>query len=566
MLNYKAQAIAVINKLEMYARINRFSEQHNALLATPASMEALDLLEYALRRSNNSRTEDNHVYGTYRYFSVLARYNWTESAYFHEMQSCFNELNAYRFPSASSVRAEFSRQLDERREAANQPHALVSMLASILCNHRPWFHREYFNSGGNMHPAVFKAWDLAEPANWHQLVMEWPHESKQGAHMVAYTRDEKYGEADRQLVLSVSKYLTRHFPTLNSNVIRDISGMYAEAKFGIVRTMPEMLDIVMYGPSSCMSGEAHEFSASDGHHPYEVYDPQYGWHMAYIKEGNKYTGRALLNDNVWVRTYRGRPDSRYSDTDERLNSWLREQGYSKADGWGGFSVARISVSNSCGILAPYIDGRERDLSERDSGRFKIVNNGEGEYHCSETNGSADERNPCTCACCGTHMSEDDSHGVGRHCDEQVCEDCYSNDYTLVYGRRGEEYSVPNSDAIEVDGEWYHDEWLSDNDIVELHDGSYAHSDNTVYVESEDAHYRDDDERVVYTQAGEHEMRSDCVELANGEWCLTDEAWCCGHTGDYYTNDEVAGVNTVCGKLVHPDHADQYQAQQELPLE
>lgn len=565
MLNYKAQAIAVINKLEMYARINRFSEQHNALLATPASLEALDRLEYQLRKSNNSRTEDNHVYGTYRYFSVLARHNWTESAYFHEMQSCFNDLNAYRFPSAQSKYAEFSRQLDERREAANQPHALVSMLVKILYKHRPWFAREFDRSNGAMHPAIMKAWDLAEPADWHELVMQWPHESKQGAHMIAYTRDEKYGEADRQLTLSVSKYLTRHFPTLNSNVIRDISGMYAEAKFGIVRTMPEMLDIVVNGPSSCMSGEAHEFSASDGHHPYEVYDPQYGWHMAYIKEGDRYTGRALLNDKLWVRTYRGRPDSRYSDTDERLNSWLREQGYSKADGWGGFSVARINISNRGGILAPYIDGHDRDLEERDSSRLKIVSCG-GEYYCGNTDGSADERNSFTCDCCGTRMSEDDSHGVGRHCDEQVCPDCYSSEYTLVYGRRGEEYAVLNSDAVEVDGEWYHDEWLSDNEIVELHDGEYCRQDNAVYVQSAGEWYLADDERVVYTQAGEHEMRSDCVELANGEWCLTDEAWCCDHTGDYYANDDETGVATMCGKLVHPDHADQYETQQELPLE
>jgi hypothetical protein len=556
MLNYKAQATAIVNKMEMYARIHRFSEHHNALLETPNDMYALERLEHAIRhRSSTNRTEDNYVYEVYYYFRRLASYEWTDSTYFNEIQSNYDSLNEYRFPPASKVRAEFARHLEERAHAADQPLTLVNTLARILRNHRPWFSREWHNSNGELHPAVFKAWDVAEPADWHQLVMEWPHVSKQGAHMVAYTRDEKYGEADRQLAGTVSKYLTRHFPALNSNVIRDISGMYTEAEFGIVRTMPEMLDIVIHGPESCMSGEASEFREADGHHPYEVYDPQYGWHMAYVKEGGKYTGRALLNDTTWVRTYRRRDGHTYSDTDERLNSWLREQGYSKADGWRGFSVARICISNNCGILAPYIDGHERDLSQRDSGRFKIVSN--GEYHCSNTDGSADERNSCTCDCCGTRMSEDDSHGVGRHCDSQVCPDCYSDEYTTVYGRRGEEYSVHNDNAIEVDGEWYHDEWLSDNNIVELHNGEYTHHDNAVYIESQGEYYPAESELICYTQDGEYEMRDDCVELENGEWCLEDEAWCCDHTGDYYANSDVAGVTTMCGKLVHPDHAEHY---------
>jgi hypothetical protein len=384
--------------------------------------------------------------------------------------------------------------------------------------------------------------------------------------MIAYTRDEKYGEADRQLVGTVSKYLTRHFPALNSNVIRDISGMYTEAEFGFVHTMPEMLDIIVNGPPSCMSGEDEEFNESGDHHPYEVYDPALGWHMAYVREGGKYTGRVLLNEKIWVRTYRRKEYSdSYSDTDERLNSWLREQGYSKVDDWVGYSFKLIRISNNCGFLAPYLDGGNKDVII-DCDTLEIVSSGSGEYRCGETNGDAEALNSCTCPHCGDSCDEDDMFSVGRHGDVQVCRSCYENGFTRVYGRRGEEYAVPNDDAIEVGGDWYHDEYLGDNGIVQLHDGEYCGDGDAVYIESQGEWYREDDERVVYTQDGEYELRDDCVELENGEWCLEDEAWCCDHTGDYYANSDVAGVTTMCGKLVHPDHADKYVAQQELPLE
>jgi hypothetical protein len=290
-----------------------------------------------------------------------------------------------------------------------------------------------------------------------------------------------------------------------------------------------LLDIIVNGPPSCMSGEEREFSESDDRHPYEVYDPSLGWHMAYVREGGKYTGRVLLNDKTWVRTYRRKEyDHGYSDTDERLNSWLREQGYNKSDDWVGFSFKRIRVGNSCGFLAPYLDctsGGNRDVTI-DGNTLRIVRSGSGEYCCGETNGEAEERNPCTCPCCGERTHEDDLCSVGRHGDEQVCSHCYENDYTTVYGRRGEHYAVPNADAIEVGGEWYHDAWLVDNDIVQLYDGEYICLGDAVYIESQSEYYPSESELICYTQDGEYELRDDCVELENGEWCLTDDAWQC----------------------------------------
>jgi hypothetical protein len=153
----------------------------------------------------------------------------------------------------------------------------------------------------------------------------------------------------------------------------------------------------------------------------------------------------------------------------------------------------------------------------------------------------------------------------------VCSNCYENDYTVVYGRRGEQYAVPNDDAIEADGEYYDPEWLSDNGIVELHTGDYTHSDNATWIESESAYYPSESDDICFTKAGEYELRDDCVELDDGEYCLESDAWCCEHSGEWYEND-VDSMTTKCGKRIHEDYADEYilegadAAQQELPLE
>jgi hypothetical protein len=80
----------------------------------------------------------------------------------------------------------------------------------------------------------------------------------------------------------------------------------------------------------------------------------------------------------------------------------------------------------------------------------------------------------------------------------------------------------------------------------------------VYINSQGAYYPSESELICYTQDGEYELRDDCVELENGEWCLSEEAWCCDHTGDYYANSDETPVATKCGKLIHPDHVSEYE--------
>ena len=558
-MQYKAKADAIMMAMEMYARFGGFYAEHSAFMAQPDSSHLRSqLTDKAQKNPRSNLNEDRLVGYVYSYYQRLALSEFNYEYDFKHLLSNMQELQDHRFPKPKP-QAYYDDLFADNLRNMKRPKRVVKDIASVLYRHRQWFAREVDNNS-SIHEAIYKAWDMAEPADVEQLVMEWPHAAKEGPHKIAYTRDEKYGEADRQLVLSVGKYLTRHFPALSSDTIRDISAMYCEAKFGFVRTMPEMLEIIKHGPGSCMSGNEAEFSQTDGRHPYEAYDPEHGWHMAYVKEGTQFTGRALLNDNTFVRTYRGNPkQSAYSDTDERLNSWLREQGYAKARNWVGFSLKRIPVSNNCGFLAPYLDGDDKDV-EVSSKALHIVGSGDGEYICNETMGDAEARGGLTCDNCDDRMHEDDSYSVYRDGSSCVCGHCYENQFTIVIGRRGETYAISNDDAIEVDGEWYDSSFLDDNEIVQLYDDEYAHVNDTVYIESCDAHYPSESELICYTQAGEYELCNDCVELENGEWCLKWDAWQCEHSGDWYACDDVDSVTTKGGKIIHPDHAHEYNLQ------
>jgi len=62
------------------------------------------------------------------------------------------------------------------------------------------------------------------------------------------------------------------------------------------------------------------------------------------------------------------------------------------------------------------------------------------------------------------------------------------------------------------------------------------------------------------------LKDNCVLLENDEYCLTDDAWQCEHSGDWYANSDCDPVTTACGKSIHEDYADEYETQAELFVE
>lgn len=412
---------------------------------------------------------------------------------------------------------------------------------------RAWFRRERHKY--HLHRAIEQiiVHYRYKPDYWQQLLLEWPHKSETDPNRLAYTRDERAGEADRQVVTSLGKYLARHFSAVPDHVIRDI---VAQHTYGggieIVNDPEAMIRAVLNGPSSCMS-KCFDIRCDDGvhRHPYAVYDPDLGWAMAVRSDPDSgILGRCLVwrdpddeSSKIFVRSYKRERDERSaSGADEAIEAWLKSQGYAKRSGWpDGTPIAEYPLYTG-GWLMPYIDGSTQNVTVTSSGMY--IEDG-GEITASDTGGRSDSNN-CTCDDCGARFNDEDEGGwVGRHEDAHVCQSCLDDCYTYVYGRRGNQYYVRNSDMVEADGEYYHDEYLCDNNIVRLADDRYTHIDNAIYIESEDAYYDVDDSDICYAEdTNRYELTHDC--------------WQCEESNAWYTTD--IDCVEIDGMSYHPDSA------------
>jgi hypothetical protein len=425
---------------------------------------------------------------------------------------------------------------------------------------REWFNQQRTRHA--LHPAVFDMMTthMYRAQDWHQLLLEWPHKSLSDPNRLAYTRDERSamhnGNSDiKAVITTIGKYLTRHFPDAPSNLIRDVVAQYTYGgTTEITKDLDRMVYAVINGPRSCMSPsfdiECHDRKER---HPYAVYDPSFGWGMAVRTDTDGMVlGRCLVHESDdgkgFVRSYKRERDySSHSGADESIEAYLQGLGYAKWRGWPDHvRIMRYPLRRE-GYLMPYIDGGNQHVDEdSDTDAFRISDY--SGWEACNTSGMLNGYS-CTCEDCGEGMDEDDSYSIGYNGDSHVGPCCIDN-YTHVYGRRGNEYYVPENDAVEVDGEWYDSEYLSDNNIVELANGDYTHSDNAVYVESRDEYYHVDDDDIVHAEnTGQYEHASDC--------------WKCTESGNWYTDDEDSVE--VDGELYHPDHAPE-PAQEELDLE
>jgi len=430
---------------------------------------------------------------------------------------------------------------------------------SVVRRHREWYFRE--SNKYPLHPAVINLLKYRRPKDWHLLLLEHPHRSTTDTTRLAYTRDERSGEADRQVVTSIGKYLMRHFD-VPDHTIRDLVAFYtmADDNIKILDKVTDIIDAVQRGPYSCMCWSSRDLvECRDGveRHPYAVYDPAYGWRMAVrIAPDGDIVGRALLNtdpngDGYWVRSYKKNTNTGggYSYADEKIEAWLKEQGYEHRSEWhDGAQLAYYETRSD--FLVPYIDGDTQRVTLTYKGALCIDD--DGEYECNNTDGAPERGGRCTCPDCGERCDEDDMHSTGYDGDHMVCESCLYDDYTCVTGRRGDEYYVPNDDAIEADGNWYDTNYLDTNNIVELSNGDYTHSDNAVRCEDDDEWYHVDDPDVIFCEYDDmYHLRDNCVETVDEGWVHQDDAWQCEGSSNWYSDNVDYVLVDYC--KYHPDH-------------
>lgn len=389
-----------------------------------------------------------------------------------------------------------------------------------------------------IHPVVIKAMEMARPDDWQQLLLEWPHRAETDPTRLAYTVNERKGDDDVQTMTTVGKYLTRHFSSLPDHAIRDLAALCGKGECKIVRTSVEMIYHLERGPKSCMQWGS---DCDPDLHPYQVYDPQYGWGMAVRVVGGETIGRALVitseGEKYFVRSYL-RNDQGYSGRDDVLEAWLREGGYEHRSEWNdGQKLRRIyDDNNNCGFIAPYIDGSNQRVSKLGSNALVMDRN--GEYECCNTDGDADEPDTIECADCGDRFDDGDGYWVGYHEDNHVCDSCNDN-YRFGRGRNGREYNFHEDNAIYIESQdaYYHGDYLSDNNIIELENGNLEHVDEALEIDGD--WYTQDDERICYFQD-------------TREWGLCEDGWQCSDSCEWYTDDtDYVEVN---GEKYHPDNA------------
>lgn len=411
---------------------------------------------------------------------------------------------------------------------------------------REWFRQQYRRH--RLHPAVNKLLELYKPADWQRVILEWPHKSLTDPNRLAYTRDEKSamyeGDSDKKAVVtSIGKYLTRHWPDVPSDLIRDI---VAEHTYGgtitITTSIDRMIEVVSGGPRSCMSN-SFEIRCADGivRHPYAVYDPSLGWSMAVRTEGDEVLGRCLIwtdpedpDTKGFVRSYKRERDERSaSGADEAIEAYLKGLGYTKWPGWRYGTPLMQYEARGSGYLMPYIDGNTQRVDSED---FTI--NDDGDLEADSTSGIADGYEH-TCEDCGEGFNDGDGYWVGGSEDRHICHACCDSNYTYAYSRRGNRAYIDCDNVVYVGGEYYDLDYLDDNDIVCLHDGEYEHRDDAVYIESEDEYYHCDDPDICWAED-------------SNQYDLCDNCWQCTESGKWYTDD--TDYVEVDGDKYHPDHA------------
>ena len=390
-----------------------------------------------------------------------------------------------------------------------------TQLLHILKASRPWFRD--LTARFNHHPALtplFNNYALSQYiTDWREMLLEWPHESKEQPGMVAYTQSEDKGVRNLQTRTSLTKYIKRHCPTMPDHVLRDFCVLYdtTAGNIEVVHDLNKIIEAVQQGPSSCMQDDSWNETDEAGNytdHPYRVYDPKYGWHMAIRKVGETIMGRCLCltdgDNKLFVRSYRKTDGN--SPTDTALEAWLANAGYSKECEWPtGTKLAY--VANQYGeTLMPYIDGDTKRIAERD-GYFMITPRGEC---CADNTDGLFQQSGYQCPDCDDYVDEDDTYSTGYHGDHSVCRGCIEDHYVMAYGRGGEQYYVHMDNANYVEG-W--DEYV-DEDYHDYHD--------VVWCEDRSEYWR------------------------------AEDCWQCQATNDWYPENYYDYVE-VDGEMYHPDH-------------
>ena len=356
----------------------------------------------------------------------------------------------------------------------------------------------------------------------HQL-----HISTEEPTRVAYFPSLRALRTDRPLRTTMGKYLTKYAKMFNLDelAIKTITEKHTaicRARTGWTVKYVEHDDpngwVSVYSSDkvgSCMRGEsavrvyAHEKSVL---------------RLAYAADGNgDVIARCIVRDDEhkgWLRTY---PDHNGSAEGRFLLDSIKTAGYVDQITLDGVLLRAIEANG--GYVCPYLDcgaDGSQTVSVVSIDGNTYLEAGGGDINADNTNGYTATQHSCDC--CGDSVgSEDDLNWI--ECEEQyVCEYCRDNAYTYAYGSGRHQEYYRSGDCIEVNGEYYHENYLSDHGIYACEiSGEYYHEDDLIFFK-EGVVCEDSAASIDHDHAGSSYCHPSYVHtLSDGSTCHDDDA-------------------------------------------
>lgn len=363
-----------------------------------------------------------------------------------------------------------------------------------------WKEREtvMFLEGQYQHP-VWVDEDFWEEA--HALkAQHFTHISSIDPSAIAFTEDERKGEADRQTMMRPGKYLQKFFGAGPEGVIehgpykgeppritKQKVAFYAawhqagarppsEDILEITEDENRMVEAYEEGPDSCMMGKGWEFA----NHPVRVYSGG-GLALALLLShaSGEVIGRALCwpAREVFGRVYPTPTGALSKELYDELMARLKAKGWTSIEeDKSVFEGALLrQMTNRWGtMMMPYLDHEYgvEDVYRDGKSWWRMTHD---EPHQDSTDGEYSNPEPdWTCESCDEGQSEDNDsytvyggwrqlpgqrYGHGRH-EMQWCESC--REYNAFWCDGAEEYFTEDVGSVEVGYRTYAEPWFQAN--------------------------------------------------------------------------------------------------------
>lgn len=272
--------------------------------------------------------------------------------------------NSARIDSAAKLDAWLNKFSSSARDALNDNLAAHPALYQVVSTNKEgwWLRREVarglydfgqvYHALPNAVAEILSRWE-AMPLPYH-----FAHLSNLDASKIAYTPSWEDGVADRQLQISLGKYIKKHFPHVPEFVIKEaqefLNNLLQKATVKFATDFNKIFEIYRSCSPACMSKSVEHYNRSNLH-PLRAYEGP-GFAVAYLQpggDGTRYTARSMVWDNP-----NDEKDKRYVRVygDMLLAAQLDKLGYRRTN-FAGARLKRVDFheGGTDYVLVPYID-------------------------------------------------------------------------------------------------------------------------------------------------------------------------------------------------------------------